>query len=63
MVEIVGRDTKQVKQTSCRNCAARLEYTQSEVTEQHGTDISGTGYTQGSIKCPGCGAKVVVYDR
>lgn len=41
MVQIVGNDPQAVKRTTCRNCAAVLEYTPSEVKEYHGKDYSG----------------------
>ena len=60
MVKVVGDAPEHIKQTTCRHCAARLEYTQSEVTRRTGRDYDGGGYVQELLKCPRCGSEVVV---
>jgi RNase P subunit RPR2 len=60
MVQIVGNDPQAVKRTTCRNCAAVLEYTPSEVKEYHGKDYSGGSDGKEWIDCPRCGTQVVL---
>ncbi len=60
MVDVVGQDDKHVKEASCRNCAARLRYVQSEVRSQRGTDISGGADGREWIVCPKCSADVIL---
>lgn len=61
MVKIVGRDESAVKRITCRNCAARLEYTESEVRNLwSGTDYGGGSDGADGFNCPQCGAQVHV---
>lgn len=60
MVKVIGEAPEAVKQTVCRACAARLEYTQHEVKEYHGTDISGGPDGMEWIDCPRCGNKAII---
>jgi RNase P subunit RPR2 len=53
VVKVVGRDPKQVKRVTCRDCAAILEYTESEVKVARYScmgDPSGHKY----VDCPNC---------
>lgn len=60
MPRVIGEDPQAVKQATCKSCAARLEYTQSEVQERHGTDYSGGPDGREWIVCPRCGHEVVL---
>jgi len=60
MVKVVGDAPEAVKQATCRSCAKRLEYTQSEVRERHGTDYGGGPDGCEWIVCPNCGHDVVL---
>lgn len=60
MVKIVGRDESAVKRITCRKCATILEYTLSEVKEQHGTDYSGGPDGRKWVDCPNCGGQAVI---
>lgn len=51
MVEIVGRDESAVKQITCRECAAILRYTPSEVRERQYSAQGDTG-TVYYVDCP-----------
>ncbi len=60
MVRIVGESKEVFKKAVCRNCAAELEYTPSEVKARHGKDYSGGADGQEWIDCPRCGKKVIL---
>lgn len=60
MVKIVGTDEKYVHRKSCRNCAAMLEYTLSEVTRSFTSDWTGSRDEWNYIICPKCSYKVTV---
>lgn len=60
MVKIVGRDESAVKRTTCRSCAAILEYTSSEVQSITSRDYSGVSDTDYYIICPNCGQRAYV---
>lgn len=60
MVNIVGTDQQVVKRTTCKNCAAILEYTLSEVKAYHGRDYSGGTDGKEWIDCPRCGKQVIL---
>ena len=60
MVKVVGDDPEAVRRATCKGCAARLEYTLSEVQERHGTDYSGGPDGREWILCPRCGLDVVL---
>jgi uncharacterized protein with PIN domain len=60
MVRIIGEAPEAMKITVCRNCATRLEYTQSEVKEYHGVDYSGGPDGREWIDCPKCHKEVVL---
>lgn len=60
MVKIVGHDPEAVKTITCANCATKLEYTQSEVKEEHGTDYGGGPDGKQFIQCPQCNKEVTI---
>lgn len=60
MVKIVGKDDSAVKHVTCKHCASKLEYTQSEVKEYHGRDYSGGADGKEWIDCPNCSSKVIL---
>lgn len=60
MVKVVGEDTEMIKRTSCRKCAARLEYTLSEVRQSKHYDYTGDCDIVNHITCPKCGDEVCV---
>lgn len=60
MVKVIGEAPEAVKQAVCRNCAAKLEYTQSEVKRHDGTDIGGGPDGREWIVCPRCNHNVVL---
>ena len=41
MAKSIGEDTSVLKQVTCRNCAAIVQYARNEVKEYHGKDYSG----------------------
>ena len=60
MVKVVGEAPEAVKHATCSHCAAKLEYTKSEVREKHGTDYGGGPDGREWIVCPRCGHDVVL---
>ena len=60
MVTVVGIDQSAMKQTTCKNCASLLQYTQNEVQEYHDRDISGGADGSEWIDCPKCGQRVIL---
>ena len=59
MVKVVGRDETVVKRITCRNCAAMLEYTPSEVRNLWtGKDYSGGSDGADGFNCRNCGNEV-----
>jgi hypothetical protein len=61
MPKVVGFDRKAVaKKRTCRKCAAINEYTEGEVQEYHGTDISGGPDGQKWIVCANCGKDIIL---
>jgi DNA-directed RNA polymerase subunit RPC12/RpoP len=60
-VKVIGHDSKFVKETSCKNCASRLQYTNKDVVKLDcGKDISGCASGYAYIKCPTCNSQVVL---
>ena len=53
-------DPEMIKKCSCRNCAARLEYTQNSVQRDYSTDYTGGKDYYNYIQCPSCSAQVYV---
>jgi endogenous inhibitor of DNA gyrase (YacG/DUF329 family) len=60
MAKVIGRDEQAVKQVTCRACAARVEYTESEVKRYEGTDMSGGPDGRDWIVCPNCGKDITL---
>lgn len=60
MVKILGDAPEATKQIVCRNCATLLEYTQSEVLQYRGKDMSGGADGRDWIDCPKCDAQVTI---
>lgn len=60
MIKLIGEDESIYKISTCRNCAAKLQYTQSEVKEYHRKDYSGGSDGKEWINCPRCGHEVVL---
>lgn len=61
MIKVVGRDESAVKNTTCHECAARLEYTPSDVvTLWSGTDYGGGSDGAKGFKCPNCNSNVIL---
>ena len=59
-IKIIGEDKQKIKETSCRNCASRLEYTMADTTIEKRTDYTGCTDTYNILKCPKCGNKISV---
>lgn len=60
MVKIIGTAPEVFKQCTCRNCAAKLEYTPADVKSYHGRDYSGGADRKEYIDCPCCGKEVIL---
>ncbi len=60
MAKIVGRDEQYVYTASCRYCACKFEYTQSETRMKTGSDYSGDTWYYDAMNCPGCGKEIEV---
>jgi predicted nucleic-acid-binding Zn-ribbon protein len=59
MVKIIGQDMNAYLNVTCRNCAAMLLYTRSEVQWQNQTYYGGKLLYK-FITCPQCGERVAV---
>jgi RNase P subunit RPR2 len=60
MVKIIGQDMSAYLNTTCKNCAAILQYTRSEIQSQSLSDYGGGRELYKFITCPQCGQKVTV---
>lgn len=60
MPKLTGDDPEAIKYATCKQCAARLQYTLSEVQSRHGVDYSGGPDGREWIVCPRCGHDVVL---
>jgi hypothetical protein len=59
MAKVIGRDERAVKRITCRNCAAIVEYTPSEVRNLwRGKDYSGCSYGADGFNCPNCNQEI-----
>lgn len=58
MIKIIGEDGQHVKQCSCKNCAAKLEYTLSEIREKKVSDYTGDTEIVRYLACPRCGHEI-----
>ncbi len=54
MAKVIGRDERAVKRITCRNCAAIVEYTPSEVRNLW----SGTDWGADGFNCPNCNQEI-----
>ena len=52
MVRVI--EAPPVKQTTCRTCRAKLEYSHSDIKEEFHRDYGGGGDTVYSLTCPNC---------
>ena len=59
MVQVVGKEESQVRESSCNKCASRLRYTLSEVQSYISSDYTGGRDTVYYVSCPSCGNKVI----
>jgi len=60
MATIIGKEPREIRRCSCRNCASIIEYTLSETTTRWVSDYSGDRETIRELRCPGCGNNVEV---
>lgn len=60
MVRVLGEAPEMFKQTVCKHCAAKLEYTLSEVRQQTVKDYGGGSDLVKWIDCPRCTSKVIL---
>ena len=60
MIRVIGEVPEMVKKTTCRHCAAQLEYTLNEVKKYEGKDYSGGSDGREWIVCPRCGSDVTL---
>lgn len=63
MVKVVGIDESAIKRVTCKNCAALLEYTPSEVQTKSVSDYSGSSDIVAFLRCPKCDAEVYNVER
>lgn len=60
MATIIGTDQRAVKRITHQDCAAELEYTESEVRNLwSGKDYSGGSDGADGFTCPKCGGNVI----
>ena len=55
MAKVVGRDESVVKRSTCKNCAAIIEYTPNEVLSYYASDYGGGRDEYFKMTCPNCG--------
>jgi RNase P subunit RPR2 len=60
MVKIIGTDENHIKRVSCKKCASKLEYVQSEVKSFTHYDYGGGSDECYYITCPKCDNNVYV---
>ena len=60
MAKVIGFDPKLMKQCTCRNCAAIIEYSLTEVKKHIHHDYGGGSEMVYTITCPNCGNNVTV---
>jgi hypothetical protein len=59
MAKVVGTNPSAVKQITCWNCAAIVEYTKGEVRNLwSGTDYGGGSDGADGFNCPNCGKEI-----
>lgn len=54
-MQVIGEDPKYRKQTTCRNCAAIIAYTDSETVTKVYRDYGGGSDSYREFNCPRCG--------
>lgn len=59
MVRVIGEAPEVLRQTNCRRCAAKLEYTIGEIKERVEKDYGGGTDVVYHIHCPRCFSEVV----
>lgn len=59
MVRVIGQDPKAVKECTCNNCSARLEYTRQDIFV-HRYSACGRSESDNAIRCAQCGSVVLV---
>lgn len=60
MPKVVGFNNVVVKSTTCRHCAAIIEYVPKDVVNLwSGTDYGGGSDGADGFKCPNCGNNVI----
>ena len=60
MVKVIGEVPEAIKQATCHNCAARLEYVNADVKKYCGKDYGGGSSVREWIDCPRCGHEVTL---
>jgi RNase P subunit RPR2 len=60
MATIVGKEPREVRRCTCRNCASIIEYTLSETSTRMVSDYGGDRELIRELKCPGCGDMINV---
>ncbi len=63
MAKVIGFDPKLMKQCTCRNCAAIIEYSLTEVKKHIEHDYDDDSEIVYTITCPNCGNNVTVKAR
>ena len=59
-VVVIGKNNNLVRETSCRNCASRLEFVRNDVQNRTQRDYTGFADTFYFIRCPVCHSEVHV---
>jgi hypothetical protein len=60
MATILGKEPREVRRCTCRNCASIIEYTLSETTTRWVSDYSGDREQIRELQCPGCSSRIQV---
>ena len=63
MVKVIGKNSAMIKETTCSQCASKLEYTNSEAKTRSRTDYTGDTSSWQYIECPECKHEVIVDHR
>lgn len=59
-IKVIGEDSREIKTTTCRNCAAVLEYTKADTKTEERTDYTGDTDTCRILTCPRCNEYITV---
>lgn len=57
-VQVIGENKQAFREATCRNCAAVLQYTLSDVQSRTVRDYGGGSDEKRFIICPRCGCEV-----